>query len=559
MRGHGGAADTREQLDSLRHKFALLTEDRKAFFDTFEKKKTANEKLVREFKKEINALQKKIQNLRKKHAKESKFNNDDIIERETRRVDHLRNNLDTLAHKTQKLLLEEQRFEDQLADLQLDSQQPALEDTPQTRKIRLLENRLDKAMIKYNEAQSIKRTYEQIVKRLKEERVNFDNQLAAIEKTHAAKVQDLEELKMVSVDAMRAQGAAQTELESVRAQVKIDRQKWSDEIRNKKEMVHLNADLIERRRQKKRPDSPEDPDMIRQHEERDAALSDQMAEKTMQNKEKITVYEQGFRRIKEATGVTDVNEVIQKIISQEDTQKNLVELSKENQSKIETLTETHRDLKAKVEEIKYSGPGGRSGARKMVDDHEENLTTCGAKLERSKLKYERLARLLIDVKAGIDHLIEKINTVPSEEGTPNNVVMNDDTIVDVMYQCEAVLTKMTDTEEQPVTGAGGVKRKLSPRAPSPLANGMSDRDILRTRPFNQRVALRNNEIGEGDLGSDDDDEDVGGEELTREKVKRAASQLLNQQRKKDKKAKRQQHGAEENTKSRRGMGFSKKK
>ena len=51
------------------------------------------------------------------------------------------------------------------------------------RQIRTLENRLDKAMIKYNEAQSIRKTYDQIVKRLKEERVNFDNQLGAIEAT----------------------------------------------------------------------------------------------------------------------------------------------------------------------------------------------------------------------------------------------------------------------------------------------------------------------------------------------------------------------------------------
>ncbi len=36
------------------------------------------------------------------------------------------------------------------------------------RTIRILENRLDKVMIKYNEAQSIRKTYEQIVKRLKE-------------------------------------------------------------------------------------------------------------------------------------------------------------------------------------------------------------------------------------------------------------------------------------------------------------------------------------------------------------------------------------------------------
>ena len=44
---------------------------------------------------------------------------------------------------------------------------PNREDSPLTRKIRMLENRLDKAMIKYNEAQSIRKTYEQIVKRLK--------------------------------------------------------------------------------------------------------------------------------------------------------------------------------------------------------------------------------------------------------------------------------------------------------------------------------------------------------------------------------------------------------
>ena len=49
----------------------------------------------------------------------------------------------------------------------LPAPQPNREDSPLTRKIRMLENRLDKAMIKYNEAQSIRKTYEQIVKRLK--------------------------------------------------------------------------------------------------------------------------------------------------------------------------------------------------------------------------------------------------------------------------------------------------------------------------------------------------------------------------------------------------------
>ena len=49
-----------------------------------------------------------------------------------------------------------QGFRDRARDLELESQRPNAEDSPLTRKIRMLENRLDKAMIKYNEAQSIR-------------------------------------------------------------------------------------------------------------------------------------------------------------------------------------------------------------------------------------------------------------------------------------------------------------------------------------------------------------------------------------------------------------------
>jgi hypothetical protein len=44
------------------------------------------------------------------------------------------------------------------------------EDNPQMRQIRRLENELDKTMIKYNEALSLKKTYENILGKLQEER-----------------------------------------------------------------------------------------------------------------------------------------------------------------------------------------------------------------------------------------------------------------------------------------------------------------------------------------------------------------------------------------------------
>merc|ERR1719331_729355 len=116
-------------------------------------------------------------------------------------------------------------LDDKCKDFQLDARKPNLEENPLTRKIRMLENRLDKAMIKYNEAQSIRKTYEQIVKRLKEERVGFDNQLAAIERTLAAKQRDYEELLLLSGDANHAREVAQQELKRVRGGYEEERRK----------------------------------------------------------------------------------------------------------------------------------------------------------------------------------------------------------------------------------------------------------------------------------------------------------------------------------------------
>ena len=75
-----------------------------------------------------------------------------------------------------------------------------------------MENRLDKAMIKYNEAQSIRKTYEQILKRLQEERLTFDNQLANFEKTLKTKKNDALQLEIMSRDANHAKEVARVSL-----------------------------------------------------------------------------------------------------------------------------------------------------------------------------------------------------------------------------------------------------------------------------------------------------------------------------------------------------------
>ena len=54
----------------------------------------------------------------------------------------------------------------------------------------------------------------------------------------------------------------------------------------------------------------------------------------------------------------------------------------------------------------------------MVDTLEEKLAASTHRLARGKDKYERLAKILIGVKAGIDHLTEKLSSLRSGEANP---------------------------------------------------------------------------------------------------------------------------------------------
>lgn len=452
-----------------------------------------------------------------------------------REVEQLRRTHDDLQMKSkrQRGILEELR--DTVKDLELDSQRPHMEDNEYTRNIRNLENKLDKAMIKYNEAQSIRKTYEQIVKRLKEERVGFDNQLAAIERTLAAKGRDYEELLLLAGDANHARETALGELDRVRAGYEEERRKRERDLRERHQVVQLRRQMLERI--KHREKLRQDMDDLGEEEEKDTNLAIEsatqrmIADERIQARNKIDVFENAFRKIKEATGVSDVNEVIQKIVSQESTTENLIVLTKENQGKIEALNEQRRKVKLNLEDIKYSGLGG-GHRRKTVDDHEEQLASSSARLERSRLKYERLSKLITAMKAGVGHLQDKLEAVRDEMGG-KKLDVGDETVAEVLRECELCLINIIrriranddDRKRAELTGAAPkMSESMSPGGHPQYAN--EEENVVAIRPFNQRINLSLDDE-EGGFYMDDNGPDLDDEELTRDKVKRASTNILN--------------------------------
>lgn len=75
--------------------------------------------------------------------------------------------------------------------------------------------------------------------------------------------------------------------------------------------------------------------------------------------------------------------------------------------------------------------------RKQIDEVEKNVNAAQFKYERNKDKLERINKQLVNAKAGIEHLCEKLNDIKLE-GVPN-VMVSDNTLVEALIQCEQKL------------------------------------------------------------------------------------------------------------------------
>merc|ERR1711939_847533 len=242
---------------------------------------------------------------------------------------------------------------------------------------------------------------EQIVRRLKEECVGFDNQLHAIERTLKAKEHDYEELLLLSHDAYHAKEMAQAELHRFEQGVMGERNQRDKEVQEKKALVQQRVEMNQRLEQREK--------LLRQQQDLDRAgelalkTTTAMAElassmshnEAEEEKLRMQEFEDAFRRIKEATGVLDVNEVIQKFLTQEEKEK----------------------MKSLVDELKYSAAGG-AARRQIGEDLESHLNEAQAKCDRNRGKFERIAKVLIDVKAGVDHIGANLSPIKLDGEAP---------------------------------------------------------------------------------------------------------------------------------------------
>ncbi|KAJ3215197.1 hypothetical protein HK099_006482 [Clydaea vesicula] len=516
-----------DELHDLKLRFELLEGDRKAYYET-------SQWAIRQNKTEISQMRQKNKELSEAVAKFKKMENGysgrlnmSELEKFDQRVCELHKKYDEIQAEVWQKKKKLMGMYDQLADLKRDSElvESNSQDSQEAKEIRMLENKLDKALIKYNEAQSIKKTYDQIVKKLQEERLTFDNQLANFEKTLKDRKQDAAELELMSKDANHAKEVAKAELARFEQQINEERKQREKDLQHRKELARQKMEFSEKLDRKAlQLDGP----ALEQNQTNENEKNHYDEEK----EKKIMEYEETIRLIKEVTGVSDIKEVQDKFKLQEETNKHLTLLEKQNEEKIALLKEKKKQVLIEFEELKFSSESKQGHSTRLVEEFKEHLTEASNKMNESKLKYERAARLLENAQSGIRHLYNKLESIH----LPENVKPTDEEgsnlyLLEMCFLKLEAIVKNTEGKDLPEVPVPPPQTSQTQQGGVEVANILQvNQNLLPT--FNTRVKLRPVEFEEEILDEDEENDDGEyGDVPDRDTIKRHTTQMLNQRQK----------------------------
>ncbi|GBG26014.1 Coiled-coil domain-containing protein 151 [Hondaea fermentalgiana] len=492
---------TEAELCELRDKLAAMEADRRVYYENSMKTMKENKRIIASLREANKQRRCDLKEMRKIGAQTKRAREiphaEEHADRLEQHVTTIRKNLDAITANVEARRAELKTLRDEAAEIEANTTAPcASAATPeQAKHIRSLENRLDRSIIKFNEANSIRNTYEQIVARLKEERDNFDAHFAAMEKTIKVKEKDLVDLETLGGDAQQAREVAERELKRASERLDTDRKQRERELRIKRQTAEAAADMVagvlpgrhsvlqQREGNVDRSESAGvetrmlQANVIASMQSRSASTQRERASEALEH------HEEAIIRIMKITGVSDVNEIVSKIVNQDQARANLEALRLDNADKIEEHNATLQAMQGERDRARFTGTKRVVNAsRKRLDVLEDQLEEARTHMDSWREKLQAGATVLADVQAGIGHLLNKI--APMQTTERFTYTLNEGTVMLAVEHCDRVLTTVLSQ----LAADSGTSDALSLQRSNSESLVTMD-SMHAARPYNQRVRV----------------------------------------------------------------------
>ncbi|XP_071802430.1 outer dynein arm-docking complex subunit 3-like [Asterias amurensis] len=376
--------------------------------------------------------------------------------------------------------------------------------------IRMVENNLDKARIKHDTARKLHRTYTEIVKCLEEERLSLPKKLKALEGALEEQRHELAELTGISKDAHEKRDLAKTELgqlEQTMIEAKRSRDRTLTRMKKQAEKQKEMAEKIDRRAR-----ATLQTDDSSQESKRQSQMEED-------NWIKVTTYEEAFSRIKDATGVSDIEEIEARFQNQGATYEHLLAQKHTVEKQRKWLSEQKRQLTQQYEAMKYSGESKMSRGQQLLEKMQEHLAKNEKRRALLSGSVQSTQMVTTDVKNGIRHLYDTLGDMKLKPPMRNSA--NADDYLDQLQVCENKLVKLMSQAN--IRDSSSFKK---------IMNSTEFHDFMENRLANENLRVRLDEpdsYDSDDFGYDSQDNE---EMMTNADIKKEGQNLLEQKKNK---------------------------
>ena len=286
------------------------------------------------------------------------------------------------------------------------------------KQIKILENRLEKALVKYNESIAHNKQLRESIDNLRRERLVFDQIYKKLEKELRRKEKEMSNIVEISNQAYEARDSAIREMSQLKAQADREQAGFENELRELGKLIE--SDRKSKALAKQRDKSKTAGDFKRGDLtiDEESKLKKQVAkgqwgiavDKTVQKSivEKVENYGEAFQKIQQATGISDINELVNAFIDAEDQNFSLYNYVNELNAEIEKLEEQIRETKVDIEKYKGQGASTDSQRKKILTDLETRLSKTESKADMYENKHGAALKTVNALKTGILNIFNKI-------------------------------------------------------------------------------------------------------------------------------------------------------
>jgi len=292
------------------------------------------------------------------------------------------------------------------------------------KRIKLLENRLERAYVKFNQSITHNKQLREQINNLRRERIMFESIHSNLERELAKVKKDMAETIQLANQIFEAKEKAIAEMGQLMAQAEKEQAGFEEEWRQLTQIIEDDKRERERLRAKELAERERETQELLKSgmgmsgtgrragtATKRGTLGSPAANKALAQNvaaEKVQMYGQAFEKIQQATGIEEIDQLVNSFISAEGQNYTLFNYVNEVNNEIEKLEDQTQVIKVEIERYRDSGQELDRSKGSAMRDVEDRLAAAESQADLYEKRFEAASETVAMLKSSIWELFNKI-------------------------------------------------------------------------------------------------------------------------------------------------------